>query len=422
MRTYPIPFNEEARLRAVFDIPGLTAQNEALFDTICEAARTLLDCPIAHISVVEEDSQWYKSVVGMHLDPMPKDTGFCAHTIMSDAPMIVPDLSKDARFERHPMVAKGGPEARYYAGVPLILSSGHRFGSLCALDLKPHEYPSEKQIALLTDLGRIVVAALERSQPEAPEVQQDKTAQSTFLTLVGHELRTPLTVLFGSLKLLEVTASNGTNPTLIHSARRSVDHLTKLIETILSYSNASTGELRLNEQNCDLGAILSAVAGLQFPTTDAAAKTVTLRDTVMLDTLHVDAEQIELAVTALVLNAVMHGGTDITLETFQDMDGNIEISVRDNGSFDDHVELAELYKPFVVGGSLDHRATKGGLGLGLPLTRKLVEMHGGDFEVHAEADHSRAVIRLPAWRCKTAMIQAAKMAPATVPDARQKLI
>ena len=124
MRTYPIPFNEEARLRAVFDIPGLTAQNEALFDTICEAARTLLDCPIAHISVVEEDSQWYKSVVGMHLDPMPKDTGFCAHTIMSDAPMIVPDLSKDARFERHPMVAKGGPEARYYAGVPLILSSG----------------------------------------------------------------------------------------------------------------------------------------------------------------------------------------------------------------------------------------------------------------------------------------------------------
>ncbi|HBR38095.1 MAG TPA: histidine kinase, partial [Sulfitobacter pontiacus] len=205
-------------------------------------------------------------------------------------------------------------------------------------------------------------------------------------------------------------------------ARRSVDHLTKLIETILSYSNASTGELRLNEQNCDLGAILSAVAGLQFPTTDAAAKTVTLRDTVMLDTLHVDAEQIELAVTALVLNAVMHGGTDITLETFQDMDGNIEISVRDNGSFDDHVELAELYKPFVVGGSLDHRATKGGLGLGLPLTRKLIEMHGGDFEVHAEADHSRAVIRLPAWRCKTAMIQAAKMAPATVPDARQKLI
>jgi hypothetical protein len=49
-------------------------------------------------------------------------------------------------------------------------------------------------------------------------------------------------------------------------------------------------------------------------------------------------------------------------------------------------------------------------------------MHGGDFEVHAEAAHSRAVIRLPAWRCKTAMIQAAKMAPATVPDARQKLI
>lgn len=117
MRTYPIPFNEEARLRAVFDVPGLTAENEALFDTICEATRRLLDCPIAHISVVEADTQWYKSVVGYPLGPMPKDTGFCSHTIMSDAPLVVPDLSKDPRFARHPMVAEGGPEARYYCGV-----------------------------------------------------------------------------------------------------------------------------------------------------------------------------------------------------------------------------------------------------------------------------------------------------------------
>jgi len=407
MRTYPIPFNEEARLRAVFDVPGLTAENEALFDTICEATRRLLDCPIAHISVVEEDSQWYKSVVGIALDPMPKNTGFCSHTIMSDAPMIVPDLSKDPRFERHPMVAEGGPQARYYCGVPLILSSGHRFGSLCALDLKPHEHPTEKQIALLQDLGRMVIAALERRQPDAPAQVPDASAESTFLTLVGHELRTPLTVLFGSLKLLEVNAEGRANPLLIRSARRSVEHLSALIETIISYSNVSAGELRLNERKCSLSDLLQSVSALQFPTSNTVAKTITLRDGLPLNDMHIDGDQIELAVTALVLNSVLHGGNQIALEAARDAAGNVEISVIDNGTFEDHVDLAELYKPFVVGGAMQHRGTNGGLGLGLPLTRKLIEMHGGEFEVHAEATQSRAVIRLPAWRCNISGIEAA---------------
>ena len=82
LRTYPIPFNEEARLRAVFSVAGLREENTGVFDAICEATRTLLDCPIAHISVVEDDTQWYKSVVGIELGRMPKDNSFCAHTIM----------------------------------------------------------------------------------------------------------------------------------------------------------------------------------------------------------------------------------------------------------------------------------------------------------------------------------------------------
>lgn len=398
MRTYPIPFNEEARLRAVFGVPGLTEENEVLFDTICEATRRLLDCPIAHISVVEDDTQWYKSVVGIALERMPKDTSFCTHTIMSDAPMIVPDLSKDPRFVEHPMVAKGGPEARYYAGVPLILSSGHRFGSLCALDLKPHEHPTETQIALLEDLGRIVIAALERAPVAPPANQEDMAAKTTFLTLVGHELRTPLTILFGSLKLLEAKAEGAANPVLVRSARRSVEHLTALVETILAYSNASNGELRLRERGCDLGDILRNVCGLQFPQTGAGDKSITFEGENPFGQLHIDGDQIELALTALVLNSVLHGGAEITLGARRDAEGHIEITVTDSGSFDSHVELAELYKPFVVGGEIDTRGSGGGLGLGLPLTRKLIELHGGEFEVQAQSDCTRAVIRLPKWR------------------------
>ncbi|WP_232830860.1 GAF domain-containing sensor histidine kinase [Tropicimonas sp. IMCC34011] len=398
IRTYPIPFNEEARLRSLLGIPGLTAQNEALFDSICRATRELLGCQLAHISIVEDEGQWYKSVVGYDLGPMPRDTGFCAHTIMSDQPMVVPDLSKDPRFASHPMVAEGGPQARYYAGVPLILSSGHRFGSLCGIDLVPHDPPSERELSILTELGRAVVAALEARPPETTAHRSDEVAKSTFIALIGHELRTPLTILFGSLQLLELTLGKGANPKLLTGARKSVDHIIKLVETIIAFSDASTGELRLNERHCDLSDILDEVAAMQLPGKDGAIKTVALADDSIDARIYLDPDQIWLALDALILNAINHGGADVTVGARQVDGGHIEIDVCDSGSIGDHVDLARLYAPFVVGGNIDNRDTRGGLGLGLPLTRKLVELHGGEFEVRAEPDRTRAIIRLPVWR------------------------
>nr|WP_261368213.1 ATP-binding protein [Pseudosulfitobacter koreense] len=117
-----------------------------------------------------------------------------------------------------------------------------------------------------------------------------------------------------------------------------------------------------------------------------------------------DPEQIKLALNALALNAINHGGDEITVASRLDAAGNIELSITDNGALDMNVELAKLYEPFVVGGDIDQRDTRGGLGLGLPLTRKLVELHGGEFEVEASENRTTAIIRLPAWRARTAQV------------------
>ncbi|MBS1303393.1 GAF domain-containing sensor histidine kinase [Loktanella sp. SALINAS62] len=400
MRTYPIPFNEEARLRSLLAVPGLTEGNQAVFEAICEATRKLLDCPIAHISIVEDDTQWYKSVVGIDLERMPKENSFCTYTIMSDAPLVVPDLSKDPRFKRHSMVAEGGPGARYYAGVPLVLSSGHRLGSLCALDLVAHEKPSDQQMAVLAELGKAVVAAFEATPPKPVEKTEDEAVKAGFIALIGHELRTPLTILFGSLRLLEASGGGGTNEKLISSARKSVEHLKSLIETIIVFSDATTGELQLNEQSSELDALLQEMADLRLPGADGELKSITVDKASMPQSALIDSDQIRLALNALVLNAINHGGQEITLNAFRDLEGNLEIQVSDDGNLGDHVELEKLYEPFVVGGSFNHKDTRGGLGLGLPLTRKLVELHGGDFEVRADPDRTTAIIRLPAWRAE----------------------
>ena len=398
MKTYPVPFNEDARVRAVTSVPGLTEENEPLFDAICDAAKTLLNCPIAHISVVEQDTQWYKAVVGIDLERMHKDNSFCTHTIMSDAPLVVPDLSKDPRFARHPMVVAGGPQARFYAGVPLVLSSGYRLGSLCALDFVAHEPPSKHQMAVLADLGRAVVAALERPQPQQTSATEDELAKQTFLTLIGHELRTPLTILFGSLKLLELRGGGEEGQSLTRAARKSVEHLTNLVETIITFSDATTGELRLDEVLCDLTDVLEIVSDLSLPGADGKVKKIVIQQEMSSHQVFIDVSQIKLALTALCLNAINHGGNEVTVATKLDAEGNIEISVIDNGNLDENVDLAELYRPFIVGGDITRRHSRGGLGLGLPLTRRLIELHGGGFEVRPELDCTSAIIRLPAWR------------------------
>lgn len=398
MITHPIPFNEDSRVQATLNIPGLTRENEVLFDTLCSAAASLLGCPISHISVVEESTQWYKSVVGIALDEMPKNNSFCTHTIMSGAPMVIPDLSKNPKFMDHPMVAEGGPQARYYAGVPLILSSGFRFGSLCVLDFVPHDRPTDSELATLEHLGRAVVAALEKA-PAAPAKELGGSVEDTFLTLVGHELRTPLTVIHGAIGMLDARMTDALNKKLSTSAVKSSQHLSKLISTILDFSDLRTGELRLNEEATDLTALVAELHQDHVAATLAAGKTFATPICEVTQPVLVDGAHIKVCMISLLMNSVLHGGPSIALTVGRDAEGNVEIRVSDDGQIDDSVELSRLYKPFIVGGDLNNRGTQGGLGLGLPLTRRLTELHGGEFEVILSEAGTTACIRLPKWRC-----------------------
>lgn len=397
MRTYPIPFNEEARVAAVQNVPGLTRDNQEVFDSLCYATAALLDCPIAHISVIEEDMQWYKSVIGIELADMPKCNSFCTHTIMSEAPMVVTDLSLDPKFKEHPMVREGGPQARFYAGVPLVLSSGYRFGSLCALDVVPHDMPDDKTLKVLEHLGKSVVAALEKA-PAEPAAEESDQGHATFLTLVGHELRTPLTIVNGGLRLLENKLEDNLTKRLARSSINSTDHLAKLVESILKFSNMATGELQLNEQAIDLSNLLQEIGEAHAPTIADGGKTLRSFEPQMTETVLLDPEHMNICVASLLLNSFLHGGNVIDLSCKLDPNGDIEIMVTDDGNIDENLDLAELYRPFIVGGNVEQRDTKGGLGLGLPMTRKLVELHGGEFEVRANPSNTEACIRLPRWR------------------------
>jgi diguanylate cyclase (GGDEF)-like protein/PAS domain S-box-containing protein len=153
------PSNETARLAALRDLVVLESEPEAFFDSITRLASEVCGAPIALISLVDAERQWFKANVGLPgLNETPRDVAFCAHAIESDALFQVPDATRDTRFSDNPLVI-GATDIRFYAGAPLVLPHGERVGTLCVLDRQARQLDAA-QVRMLHSLAAIVSQAL----------------------------------------------------------------------------------------------------------------------------------------------------------------------------------------------------------------------------------------------------------------------
>ena len=159
----PIPSNEPERVAALHRLELLDTQPEAAFDRLTRLTATALGVPIALISLIDEERQWFKSRFGLSLREIPRNDSFCAHAIVGDDMLVVGDATQDQRFRDSPLVV-GGPHVRFYAGVPLRTADGLALGTLCILDSKPRPGLSLEQAEMLRDLAALTVALIEPSQ------------------------------------------------------------------------------------------------------------------------------------------------------------------------------------------------------------------------------------------------------------------
>lgn len=155
----PIPNNELARLAALRQYQILDTPSEKVFDDFTFLAAQISRTPIALISFIDGDRQWFKSKVGVDVDCTSRDVAFCAYAIMQQQPLIVSNALEDSRFADNPLVAQA-PHIRFYAGAPLITPEGFAIGTLCVIDTVPREFSLEQQEALKA-LSNQVITQLE---------------------------------------------------------------------------------------------------------------------------------------------------------------------------------------------------------------------------------------------------------------------
>lgn len=176
MITPPTPDNENERQDALDATGLLDSGSEARFDRLTRIARQLFSVPIALVSLIDHERQWFKSRQGLDAEDTSRNISFCGHTILASSPLIVENALEDPRFSANPLVIEA-PKIRFYAGAPLHTADGYRIGTLCLIDTQPRIFSTE-QIDTLVDLAATVEEL----------IQVDELRQQTYLSLES-ELR-----------------------------------------------------------------------------------------------------------------------------------------------------------------------------------------------------------------------------------------
>lgn len=175
MTTTPVPENESQRLATLRALGLLDTPAEERFDRITRTVAYFFDVPIALISLIDLNRQWFKSCIGLPFSETERGISFCTHAILDDDIFVVPDAHADRRFADNPLVVNP-PHIRFYAGCPLDGSDNTKMGTLCIMDHHPRQLTAAEQTRL-RDLGKWVELELSvvqslRQKIEATSAQQ----------------------------------------------------------------------------------------------------------------------------------------------------------------------------------------------------------------------------------------------------------
>jgi len=381
MPAAPLPHDESERISALRDLQILDTDPEEAFDQIVRLVSRLFDAPIALVSLVDEDRQWFKARVGLGAIETPRSQAFCAHAILDDVPLLVPDATKDPRFSDNPLVT-GAPDIRFYLGVPLITDEGARIGTLCVIDQEPRT-PPQDLVTLLQEQARIVVAQLELRRASRRLMEHNRALErsnellKSFAHALAHDVMSPIRHMeFFLGELVKVVPEAGQQDlTLVTGAAQ---QLKRLVLALQEY--VITGGL-MTIAPVDLSLTILAASAGQEGRLEAIGATLTIGE---LPAVMGHGDHLQRVFTNLLSNAIKYrSDRPLTIDiSARPVDAGWRIEVRDNGQGIAPRFQERVFTPFE---RLHRQSEVPGSGLGLTLCKQVILSCGGTIGVDSEA-------------------------------------
>lgn len=396
MKVARIPDNEPDRLEALKRYEILDTDAEELFDSISQLAATLCDVPIALVSLIDENRQWFKARVGLEAQETPRDLAFCAHAILDPNEMlIVPDATQDERFRDNPLVT-GAPDIRFYAGAPIVTKDQHALGTLCVIDTQARTL-TEKQKRALSQLSKQITANLELRLAHKKLAQLNES-KNRFFSILSHDLRSPLSSVLSIAQLLADADSNlspedeklfkqhlitNTNTTL------------KTAENLLKMVQFEEGRFQFQPENIPL-----------LKSLEASASSLTGKSELKKIQVRISCpSELQVWADPAMLNSICQNLLSNALK-FSPENSRIQIEVQETGdqvtiSFEDQgtgIKPNLLPKLFDLESSYSTPGTAGeqGSGLGLTLCKQFANQLGGDLLIESDyGNGTQAYLSLP---------------------------
>jgi diguanylate cyclase (GGDEF)-like protein len=181
-----IPQDEAKRLEALRSLGILDTPPEERFDRLTRLAKRLFGVPVASVSLVDSNREWFKSCIGLDVKELPRDISFCGHAILGDHTLIIPNALEDPRFADNPLV-NDETHVRFYAGHPLKAPDGSKLGTLCIVDYEPRYFEPE-DFQALADLAAIVEREFSMMQLATKDDLTGILNRRGFMMLTRHSL------------------------------------------------------------------------------------------------------------------------------------------------------------------------------------------------------------------------------------------
>ena len=376
-----LPENEAQRLKAVTSYNILNTLPEQDYDNITKLVASICDMPIALITTIDENRNFFKSHYGIPFNESPRNTSFCGHAILEDEILIIKDAREDERFKDNPLITE--QNAIFYAGVPLKNEDGYKLGTLCIYDHKPREL-DESQINALKILGKQVVKLLElrRNNYKLEEANKELKVRyeqlKMFASHVSHDLKSPLSNIISLVDLLKDengSALSEDSELYINTIEESANILKDYIDGILKhyktselvYSKRETVEL--SELCKDISQIL-IIEGDEIIYTENTIE-------------HINKSALSQILINLVDNAIKYNNKPkrIVDISYESLENHHKFNVTDNGIGIPEDKQDTIFEIFQ---SIKNDFSKSSTGIGLSSVKNLVEKLNGTISVNSE--------------------------------------